>query len=263
MKAGALFIAAMVLSVPAHASDAEPICADRPGKANPSCIVPRGQVQVETGLFEWSRERSGGVRTDETAIGATAVKFGLSDRLHVEFDLAPYMQVRAAGGGIRERASGFGDLGMAIKYRLTSDQAPVQASVYPFVKFPTAKRPLGNRKLEGGAALLVDGDLGGSGFGWNIAPEADVLADSDGRGHHLGMVQVVSLGAGLSKRLSAAVDLWGSWDWDPAGTVRQFSIGPSAAYLLSNDLQLDAGLDLGLNRNTPDVQLYAGVALRF
>lgn len=253
----------MVLSAPAHASDPEPICADRPGKANPSCIVPSGRVQVETGLFDWSRERSGGVRTDEFAIGSTAVKFGLSERLHVEFDLTPYAQVRAAGGGSRERASGFGDLGMAIKYRLTSDQAPVQASVYPFVKFPTAKRPLGNRKLEGGAALLVDGDLGGSGLGWNIAPEMDVLADSDGRGRHLGMVQVVSLGAGLSKCLSAAVDLWGSWDWDPAGTVRQFSIGPSAAYLLSNDLQLDAGLDFGLNRSTPGVAAYTGISVRF
>jgi len=220
-------------------------------------------MQVETGLVDWSRDRSAGIRTDELAIGSTAVKFGLNDRLHVEFDLTPYASVRTAGGGIRERVSGFGDSGVAVKYRLTSEQADVQASIYPFVKLPTAKRPLGNGKVEGGATLLIDGEFGNSGIGWNIAPEVDLIADSEGSGRHLGMVHVVSLSTALSKRLSAAVDLWGSWDWDPAGTVRQFSIGPSLAYLLSNDLQLDAGVDLGLNRNTPGFATYAGVSVRF
>ena len=45
--------------------------------------------------------------------------------------------------------------------------------------------------------------------------------------------------------------------------MRQASADGSVAYLLSKDVQLDAGANLGLNRNTPDVELYAGVSKRF
>ena len=264
MRAGTILIAsAALLATPAEASEEEPICADRPGKANPSCTMPKGRLQVETGLVDWARDRTSGVRTDELTVGQSAVKFGLTDRLHIEFALAPYVEVRTRSDGARERVSGSGDSGLALKYRMTNDEGAVQASLYPFVKLPTAKRELGNGKVEGGAALLVDGPIPGSALGWNIAPEIDLIADSDGRGYHLGMVQVVSLGASLAPRLSAAVDLWASWEWDPAGTVRQFSLGPSAAYLVSNNLQLDAGANFGLNRQTPDVELSFGVSKRF
>jgi hypothetical protein len=45
--------------------------------------------------------------------------------------------------------------------------------------------------------------------------------------------------------------------------VRQYSLDAAAAFLVSNNVQLDAGVNFGLNRNTPDVELYSGVALRF
>jgi hypothetical protein len=45
--------------------------------------------------------------------------------------------------------------------------------------------------------------------------------------------------------------------------VRQSSVDGSIAYLLSDDVQFDAGANFGLNHNTPDVQLYTGVSKRF
>jgi hypothetical protein len=35
------------------------------------------------------------------------------------------------------------------------------------------------------------------------------------------------------------------------------------AYLLNKEVQVDAGANFGLNRQTPDVELYAGVSKRF
>jgi hypothetical protein len=35
------------------------------------------------------------------------------------------------------------------------------------------------------------------------------------------------------------------------------------AYLLSSNVQVDAGANFGLNHNTPDVELYTGVSARF
>ena len=75
MKLGGAFIAAaaLVLSSSAYAAGEQPICADRPGKATPTCTVPKGMVQVETGLVDWT--------SDELDIGQTAVKVGVTDRL--------------------------------------------------------------------------------------------------------------------------------------------------------------------------------------
>jgi hypothetical protein len=240
--------AALALSSAASAADEGPICADRPGKATPTCTVPAGMVQVETGLVDWS--------DDETDLGGAALKVGVSDRLHLELDLPAFVDVRHGPSGV-------GDSALALKYRLTKSAAPVQIAVRPFVKVPTAKHSLGNGKVEGGIALLADSTFGGSSIGWNVAPELDLVADSDGSGYHLATAQAASLAVPLSDRLTVSGELWGAWDFDPAGTVRQYSLDAAAAFLVSNNVQLDAGVNFGLNRNTPDVELYSGVAFRF
>lgn len=247
----------------ATAADADPICADRPGVSTPTCTVPPGMVQVESAIADWGHDRSGGIEIDGLVIGDSAVKFGLTDRLHIEFDATPYVRVRTREAGSSDSVSGFGDVGIAAKYRLTGDNAPVELALYPFVKIPTAKEPIGNGKIEGGLLVPIGYAIPGSSLSLTFGPELDFVADGDGSGHHLAMAQVVSLGVPLWERLSASAELWGAWDWDPSGTVKQYGAAGSAAFLVSNDVQIDAGAIIGLNRATPDLEVYSGIAFRF
>lgn len=265
MRLGGVLIAwaALLAASPAAAADGEPICADRPGLATPTCTVPAGTVQFETTFLDWTRDRADGARSSEFRIGDTAIKVGLTDRLHVELILSPYVRSRTHEGGASETVSGFGDLAVAAKSRLTNESAPVQLAVRPFVKIPTASRSLGNSEVEGGVVVPIEYSIPGSQLSLALSPQLDINADAHGSGHHLASGQVIGLGVPLSSRLSASAELWGYWDFDPAGTVRQYAAGGSAAYLVSNDVQLDAGVNLGLNRDTPDVQLYSGIAFRF
>lgn len=264
MRVGRAIIGWVLLLPAAAAADAEdPICADRPGIATPTCTVPTGMVQVETTIADWIRDRSAGVRSTDLVVGETALKFGVTDRFHVELAVAPYARSTVRAQGARETESGFGDTAIAAKYRLTREIAPVQVAVRPFVKIPTARRPLGNGKVEGGLIVPVEYAIPRSQLSLTFAPELGLLADGDGSGHHLATAQVVSLAIPLSSRLSASAELAGAWDWDPAATVRQYLAGGSAAYLLSNDVQLDAGVNVGLNGQAPDLQLYSGFAFRF
>ena len=107
----------------------------------------------------------------------------------------------------------------------------------------------------------VGASLGGP-LSIGFAPELDWRADGDGHGHHPALVQLVDLGIAAGPRLSLTAELWGSWDWDPSGTAKQYSADGAVAYLLSDSVQLDAGANFGLNRNTPDVELYAGFSKR-
>ena len=262
MRAGALLIGLALAATKTVAADTQPICADRPGKANPTCTVPQGMVQIETGIADWTHDRSDGVTSDSLSAGSTALKYGLNDRWNIELDVSPYNSLRIHGDGLSESDSGVGDLVVRTKYRLTSGDG-IQIAVDPAVKIPTAARPIGNRRWEAGIAVPIDYSIPKSQFSVTMGPEVDWLADNAGSGRHLAMIQVVGLGWQASSKLNLSGELWGQWNWDPAGTQRQATADVAAAYLVSNDFQWDGGANFGLNRYTPDLELYSGFSVRF
>lgn len=262
MKVASWAFALAVIAAPATAAD-DPICADRPGKSTPTCTVAPGHWQLETGLIDWSLQKDGGDRSTSTVIAETLIRVGLTDRSEIQFDVTPWQRERERVGGVRRQASGFGDLNILYLHRLTGEQAPVKLALMPAVKLPTANHSIGNGKLEAALLLPTEIDIGRSPFSLNLTPEVDWSADSDGRGHHAAMTQVASLGWQATQKLSIAAELWRQWDWDPAGTQRQASADATAAYLVNNDVQIDGGANIGLNRATPDIEVYAGLSKRF
>ncbi|MFL6725739.1 MAG: transporter [Sphingomicrobium sp.] len=247
----------------ALAADEQPICADRPSKSTGPCTVPKGKWQIETGLIDWSRDKSDGQRTDTIIWGNTAIKYGVSGNADIELWVTPLETMSMRGGGAHEHHSSFGDVVVRVKYELTPDSAPVQVALDPFVKIPTANHQLGNRRVEGGLLVPVQVSLGKGPLALSLDPEVDLLGDADGHGRHMATQQVVNLGVALGDKLNLSTEVWAMWDWDPAGTAEQVSWDVSAAYLPTKDLQLDAGANFGLNRQTPDVELYTGVSVRF
>lgn len=253
----------LVPSAAAAQNDPSPICADRPGKATGTCTIAPGHFQLETGLASWSLSKDSGVRETSLTLGETVIKYGLGDRTEVGVDITPYTRTSMRAGGVTDHASGFGDTTIQLKHRLTTDAAPVQVALLPAVKIPTAKHDIGNGKVEAALLVPVNYTIPHSRLSIGATPEVDWLADSDGHGHHAAMAQVVTLGWQATRRLTLSAELWGQWDWDPAGTTRQYSFDGSMAFAASSDVQLDLGANLGLNRNTPDLELYAGAAIRF
>jgi hypothetical protein len=244
------------------AAEIATICADRPSKANGACTVPAGHWQLEVSAVDWTRTRDGGSRTDVTSFGQTFVKLGLTDNSDMELVTPAYVRVRSRDALSSEQVSGFGDISVRYKHRLTDTSASAQVGVIPFVKLPTARHALGNGRVEGGIIVPLSlATKGGPTI--TLGPEADLLADGDGHGYHAGIVNLVNVGFNATPRLSLSAELWNSLNFDPAGTVRQWSLDPSVAFLPSNRVQFDAGANFGLNRATPDVELYAGASILF
>lgn len=233
----------------ASAAPALTICADRPSKANAACTVPAGHWQLEVSAVDWMHVSGANM----TSIGQTFVKYGLSDSSDVELGVTPYQRV--------DGHSGLGDTLMRYKQRLTGDGAPVQAGLIPFVKLPTAKHDLGNGKIEGG--VIVPVSVSTKGVTVTLGPELDVDADADRHGYHPGVTNLVNFGVNATPKLMLSAELWNNVNFDPARTVRQWSLDGCAAFLAGNRVQLDAGGNFGLNSSTADVELYAGVSVLF
>jgi len=259
MKAGALLILVGLVASRSSAADEQPICADSPGKASQTCTVPAEHFQVEINLADWTLQKG----DRELLFADGNFKFGLDDRSDIGVELIPLVRETSRGDGDHQSASGFGDVGIAYKHRLSPADAPLQVTAFPFVKIPTANRPIGNRMWEAGIIVPLAYNIPGTPLSFNLSPELDRSADEDRHGHHWTMVQVGSLGWQATPKLSLLAEVWGQWDWDPGGTTRQVTFDTSAAYLLRNDLQLDGGANIGLTRNSPDIELYAGFAKRF
>lgn len=257
-------LAAALLCLPAAAAAAEaaPICTDRPSKGNGVCTAPPGRLQLEANLAGWSLTRSGETRSELMSTGQSFIKVGLSRRSDLQIGFTPYTRLTVTDRGAHSRTTGFGDIVVRYKQRLTSDKAPVQVAALPSVKLPTASAGLGNDKVEGGIAVPVSFQLVGP-LTLSLGPELDLLADADGHGRHLALVNLVNLSATVAPRLTLAGELWSNFNFDPAGTIQQASLDGALAYAVSDDLQLDIGGNLGLTRNTPDLEFYAGASIRF
>jgi hypothetical protein len=262
------WLAALLLlaALPARAEDLGPICPDRPGKGTSPCTLAAGHAQLELGLLDDSFQHRSSVTTDTDNVGSLLAKRGVNDRLDVEAGMAlvQFQRVHDASGTVT--ASGVGDLFLHAKYNPLAggpgnESSPFALVLDPFLKLPTAGGGLGNGAVEGGLVLPMSYDLG---KGWSLAmtPEADVLLNASGSGHHANLVDVVGLGRSFGP-LSLGVEIWSSQNLDPAGTVSQYSFDLDAAFLVGNDTQLDCGLNLGLNRATPDLELYFGISRRF
>jgi hypothetical protein len=256
----AILALAAAQAAPARADDGpKPICADRPTKGTSPCTVDPGHWQIESDAADYTHDRSGGVTTDTGVIASTNFKYGVTDRLDMELNLTPLQTQSVSGQG---SASGIGDTVARAKIALIQGNNAV--SLLPFVKLPTARRSLGNGEVEGGLVIPVALTLP-AGMTLTLDPEVDALKNSAGQGRHAAYVMAAGLSRALSSTFTGSVELWGSQNEEPTGRVRQASFDLGLAWIpaKTQTLQLDGGLNLGLNSATPHAQVYVGVSRRF
>ena len=250
----------ILLALPTSAQETKPICPDRPGRGTSACTVDAGHAQLELGLFDDSFQHRSGVTTDTDNVGVALAKWGVNERMDVEAGMALYQTLRVHDAFGTTNLNGIGDLFLHAKYNPMGD-GPFALVLDPFLKFPTASGGVGNGAVEGGFVLPMSYDLGNS---WSLAmtPEADIQLNASGSGHHANLVNVVGLGKSFGA-FSLGAEVWTGQNLDPTGTISQYTFDLDAAWLANNDTQLDGGVNIGLNRATPDVEFYFGISRRF
>lgn len=260
--AAAVLVAALIAPLGARAEDGglRDFCAERPGRATPSCIVDAGRLMLEIDALDVTRDRQGGVSQQTTAALAPHLRLGLTDVLEAGVAFTPYAQVRTREGGGRTTAQGTGDTVFNLKLSLKNPAGDgTSVAILPFVSAPTAQHGLGAGGFQGGVILPVAVALP-QGFSLGFDPEVDAIRNGRG-GVDATYVAVASLSHGVGRGLTGGVELWAS----RTRSLTQATADATLAWIPPSrpNLQLDAGVNLGLNRRTPDVQAYAGVSRRF
>lgn len=255
----ALVTVTPALAQPAPTEEEDALCADRPGLASSTCTVVPGRVQVELAI-DWSFQEDGDVRTDTFLAGDTVVRVGLDERTELQAGWTAYGHVRERSGALVSRDDGVGDAFVGIRRGL-HDQDGFTVAAQGRVSLPVGGRAIGAGTW--GAELLLPLGLERNGVEWLLTPSIAAAPDADGNGRHLAYGLTAGVGFNLLEHLSAVFDLSVSRDDDPDGATTEALAAAAVALEINKNLQIDAGAVFGLNRNSPDLEIYIGAASRF
>lgn len=257
------FIAMLSAAAPAAAEDsAHPFCTQRPGLGTSTCTLDPGSVAFESGIG-WETDSHHGESEDVYRISDITLRAGISEGTEVQLGLGAIGAIR-----IRDEAhhsvhheSGVGDLLLGVRQRLFAGHGSAGA-VQVFVTAPIGGHAFGAGDWGGGIVVPLSFELA-HGVAFEFSPQVEAAVDSDRDGNHLAFGSVAGLEFHVSHTVKAEVEFAAFRDRDPAGRETALIAAAAASWLVAPDLQLDLGVDVGLNEEAADLNLVAGAAYRF
>ena len=239
---------------------------DRPDKTESPYTVDAGHFQIEADVLSYTEDRrnDSNERVEGWSFFNANLKVGLCNNADLQLVVPTYASVRTKDrvAGKTERNSGFGDLVARLKINFWgNDGGDTAFAAMPFLKFPTAQDELGNDAFEGGIIFPVAVALPHE---WGMGPmtQFDFAEDGDGSGSHPEFINTITFGHDIVGNLAGYVEFFSlvSTDRD-ADWIGTFDMG--LTYALSEDLQLDGGVNIGVTRSADDVNPFVGVSWRF
>jgi hypothetical protein len=217
---------------------------------------------METAGASWTIARDSGQRSDQIIIGSSLLRIGLTPRLEAQAGWAPFgiQHVKDRLSGHSSNRSGTGDVTLGLIYGLAGANGPV--AVQTFVSLPTGGSAIGAGDWGAGARLPIAFSIS-SRLQVSLTPEVDAAVNASRNGRHVAYGGTAGIGLPLNKKVSLGADVAVFRDEDPDGAATHETGGLSFAWQESANTQFDVGGIVGLNRSSPDLGLYFGIAHRF
>ena len=241
---------------------------DRPDKTESAYTVDAGHWQIEADIVSLSYDRHNVAKnhtcTETLNIAPFNLKVGLCNSTDLQLVVPTYTGVRTrdrlAGRTFYDR--GFGDMELRLKVNLWgNDGGDTAFALMPYVKFPTASRNLGNNAFEGGIMAPLAVALP-AGWGMGLMTQVDVNEDGDGSGHHAEWINSITFSHTICGDLSGYVEFFSLLNSDKDAKW-EGTVDLGLTYGLTEDIQLDTGINIGVTRSADDFNPFLGISWRF
>lgn len=236
---------------------------DRPDKTETPVTVDAGHFQLEMDFATYTFDQTKHETTEAWAVAPINVKVGLLNNVDLQMIVETYntQTTKNRDTGHSDRASGFGDVTLRVKTNFWGNDRGFSAfGMIPFVKLPTARDDIGNGAVEGGVILPLILRLPAD---WDIGTEIAVAhaRNSARDGYHQEFIQSVTVGHDIGK-WSGYLELFSNVTNEPhAGWVATFDCG--VTYRVTRNVQLDAGVNIGLTEAADDLNPFVGLSVRY
>ena len=233
---------------------------DRPDTTESPYTVDAGHLQIEFSFIDYTRDAD----TDAFSVISTNVRIGLLNNLEFAIVFEPYVHVESIdeANHATDSDSGFGNLQLRAKLNLWgNDSGRTALAIMPVVTLPTASRSLSQDHAEPGLivpfAIVIDDH-----WSLGLMAEFDVVYDELRATYDLEFLHTVALGRDIVKDLGGYVEFIGVASGAPDPDYAA-SLGLGLTYSLSSNLQLDAGINIGLNQAADEFNPFIGMSMRF
>jgi outer membrane putative beta-barrel porin/alpha-amylase len=246
-----------------------PMTIDGPGATESPYTVDAGHFQAETALVSYSVYHEtvdfGAIyRLEWWAIAPVNIKVGVLNRLDLQVLLEPYNIVHEEEGDYYSaNYRGYGNTTLRVKYNLWgNDRGRTALALTPYVKLPTSQIALDNKSVEGGLVIPFSLELSRD-FYLGLTSRIGAVRNFEAAGYHAEWGNSITLEHNLIGRdLTGYVEFFGLVSAEKhSGWIGVFGTG--LTYWLSDNLQLNAGVNVGLTRAADDYNPFVGLAVRF
>jgi hypothetical protein len=236
---------------------------DRPDATESAVVVPRGYFQFELG---WSHAEfdDQGIEAVADSFPELLVRIGLSRRveLRLGFDGYEWEEARLFGSET-ERREGIKDTSLGVKVGLFEEKgARPQMAVMGTLNFPTGAEEFTDSRALPALRVAFSNTLTERlSLGYNVGALLLTEEEADGtKRTSANAIWSVSLGIGITERLSGFVEALGTPVLDALGSSRSAFDG-GLVYLVRPNVQLDLFGGTAISGDGPD--WFAGLGVSF
>lgn len=244
---GTAILTAHAFAQTALVGDGRELSADRPDATESPVTVEPGHTQIETNLYDWSRDGS----NDTHTWLSIHTKFGLTESMDIGILFDSFVQQE------NPDLEGFGDIGLTLKWNLWgNDGGDTALALLPMLKIPTGTS-VSNNEWEGGLAVPFAMGLA-NGWSLGLMAAVDVVADDDG-GHEFEFLHTAVIGHDLTETVGVFFEYIG------VASERHYeaSLATGLTYQIHQDLVIDLSVRTGLSSVAPDFGMATGFTIRF
>ena len=241
---------------------------DRPDKTESAYTVDAGHFQMEIDVVSYSYDRHhpdhANKRVESLAVAPVNFKVGLWNQMDFQLVLQTWNHVRIKDRdtGTTTTQRGFGDMLMRLKWNMWgNDGGDTALALLPYVKLPTNQDDLGNDSVEGGLIIPLAVSLP-AGWGMGLMTQFDMVRDGDDSGYHPEFVNTITFSRDIVGRLGGYVEFFSSVSTE-RGSEWVGTVDLGLTYALTEDIQLDAGVNIGVTRAADDWNPFLGMSWRF
>ncbi len=247
-----------------------PLSTDRPGFSNTASLVPRGHTHLEIGhIYSYDQEKRS--ETQSHLVPGTSLRVGLLDDFELRVGWSgmsltetKFPDVSRAGRHFKNHQHDDGATDMSVGFKMPilkhsdTNHLP-NLSMVPSISLPT------------GTDSKTTGDVDPTfQLAWNypITPKfllygvGSIAAISDADGRYAQSTGSLAESYTITDKLSFFIEYFGIYP-STRSTDCQHNINGGPVYLITDNIQLDLAVGMGLNEEAPDFFINWGVSIRF
>ena len=244
---------------------------DRPDITESPFTVDAGHIQFETTLIGYTRSAPDQERriTDEFEFFTTNMRIGLTNSTEVDLVWQPYGTARIRQADPLEvfHLSGIGGLNVRAKVNLWGNESfekpgATALALLPFVMLPTDRRNgISPEFVAGGIVVPLAIKLSDK---WEVTLNGGLVhlrEDAESR-YHTEYLASASFSYDWSEKFGTYYEIAGRFNTENSGGD-PVVLGTGFTYKLTKNVQLDAGVNVGVTPSADRINPFVGLSMRF